>query len=193
MSHSKNPDNRKGDVCSHQIAFLFDNWLRRLIKPPQKIVGEYLKEGDIAVDLGCGPGFFTTEMAKMVGQSGRVIAVDLQKQMLTKLGKKAKKKGLASRIDLHQSESASIGLDAQVDFILVYWMIHETPNSKGFFQEMKNMLNKNGKILIVEPKMHTDQKLFDGFINEAGEAGLKPLDFPKGKGGRSVLLTHAAG
>ena len=191
MSDSTVLEQKVGDVCPHQIAFMFDNWLRRLIQSPRKIVGEYIQTGQTVLDLGCGPGFFTVEMAKMVGPKGKVIAVDLQEMMLAKLQKKATKKGLVERIRFHQCESAAIGLEAQVDFILVFYMIHETPNSKGFFQEMKQLLNKTGKILIVEPKMHTDEQLFAGFVQEAEEVGLKPLDFPKGKGGRSVLLTHA--
>jgi len=40
------------------------------------------------LDLGCGPGFFSVEMAEMVGASGKVIAVDMQEGMLRKLESK---------------------------------------------------------------------------------------------------------
>lgn len=46
------------------------------------------------MDMGCGPGFFTLEMAKLVGTGGRVIAVDLQTQMLARVAKKAARKRL---------------------------------------------------------------------------------------------------
>jgi len=68
----------KGDVCSHTHSFFLDNFLRRLIQNPKKIVGEYIKKGDTIIDLGCGPGYFSIAMAKMVGDTGRVYSVDLQ-------------------------------------------------------------------------------------------------------------------
>lgn len=190
MSEKSSLKEEHGDVCPHTIAFLFDNWIRRLFQSPSKIVGEYLKEGDQVMDCGCGPGFFSLEMAKLVGKQGKVFAVDLQQQMLDKLEKKAIRKGLNDRIVLHQSQPEAIGLEAAVDFILVFYMIHETPNPQGFLAEMKELLKENGRILIVEPKMHTDQKLFEEFVKMAEEAGLDPVDFPKKKGGRSVLLAQ---
>ena len=83
--------NYTGDVCSHDHSFFLDNFIRRLIQNPRKIVGEYIHNGDTVVDLGCGPGYFSIDMAKMVGESGHVIAVDLQPEMLEKVKKKAKK------------------------------------------------------------------------------------------------------
>lgn len=190
MSPNESHPEKHGDVCPHTIAFLFDNWIRRLFQNPRKIVGEYIKEGDQVLDCGCGPGFFSLEMARLVGNQGKVIAVDLQQQMLDKLEKKAIKKGLQNRIMLHRCQPSTIALKAEVDFILVFYMIHETPNPQGFLAEMKSLLKENGRILIVEPKMHTDQTLFDSFVKMAADAGLRAIDFPAKKGGRSVLLTH---
>ncbi|MBU2481355.1 MAG: SAM-dependent methyltransferase, partial [Proteobacteria bacterium] len=62
----------KGDVCSHSISFILDNFFRRILQNPEKIVKEYIGNGDTVIDLGCGPGFFSIEMAKMVGTTGKV-------------------------------------------------------------------------------------------------------------------------
>jgi ubiquinone/menaquinone biosynthesis C-methylase UbiE len=71
-----------GHVCPHRAAFILDNWIRRLFQNPVKIVGEYVKEGDTVIDFGCGPGFFSIPLARLVGEKGKVFAVDLQEEML---------------------------------------------------------------------------------------------------------------
>ncbi len=180
---------KQGDICPHQMAILFDNWLRRLIQSPKKIVGDYIKEGDTVIDVGCGPGYFSIDMAKMVGESGKVIAVDIQAPMLEQARKQAGKHQVLDRMEFHQCQSGSIGLEAKADFILAFYMIHETPNPKGFLAEMREMLNAGGKLLVVEPKMHVSPELYAKMLKEADEVGLKVVELPSGKGGRSVLFT----
>ena len=72
-------------VCPVERAGGLDNKFRRLLQNPRKILGTYAKEGMTALDLGCVPGFFSVEMARMVGESGRVVSTDLQEGMLQKL------------------------------------------------------------------------------------------------------------
>ncbi len=177
-------------VCPHKFAFMLDNWVRKLFQNPAKILKDYISPGATVVDIGCGPGFFTIEMAKMVGENGRVIAVDLQKAMLARVSKKAARQGVAGRVAYHRCESDQIGLDQKADFILAYYMVHETPDPGGFFKEAKSMLNEGGRLLVVEPKMHVSQAAFDRLLADGQNAGLKAVDFPLKKGGRSVLFTR---
>jgi ubiquinone/menaquinone biosynthesis C-methylase UbiE len=180
-----------GDVCSHDHSFFLDNFIRRLIQNPRKIVGEYIKDGDTVVDLGCGPGYFSMDMAKMVGESGHVIAVDLQPEMLEKVGKKAKKFNLSKRIMLHHCSQDKIGLsqDVKADFVLAFYMVHETPNPVKFLEEVKSLLKEGGKCLIVEPRFHVSKKQFQQVVQEAENIGFKILDPPLKKGGRSLLVS----
>jgi ubiquinone/menaquinone biosynthesis C-methylase UbiE len=154
-------------------------------------VGEYVKEGDSALDIGCGSGFFTIEMAKMVGEEGRVIAIDLQPEMLAKVEQKAEKQNLSKRISLHKCPQDEIGLpkDVRADFVLAYYMVHETPDPNNFLKEIKSLLDDNGKILIVEPKFHVSKKSFKKTEIDALEAGFKVIERPVKKGGRSLLLS----
>lgn len=191
MSKSAKNPGKKVDVCPHQFAFMLDNWFRKLLHRPEKIVGDYIKAGDTVIDLGCGPGFFSIDMAKMVGKEGRVIAVDLQKQMIEKVKKKAKKHSVIDRMDFHQCEQNKIGLTQTADFALAYYMVHEVPDSKSLLKEIKGMLKTEGKLLIVEPKMHVSDELFKTMLKDAEDVGFKVVDFPKGKGGRSILLTKS--
>ncbi len=70
----------QGSVCPAELAGSLDNRMRRLLQNPLKILRPYVQEGMTALDVGCGPGFFTLPMAQLVGSSGRVIAADLQRR-----------------------------------------------------------------------------------------------------------------
>lgn len=180
-----------GRVCPHQMAFMLDNWIRRCFQNPFKLIGEYIRSGDMVVDMGCGPGFFSIDMAKMVGSAGQVIAVDLQADMLDRVRQKALRYAVADRMMYHQCRSDGIGLQCAANFILAFYMVHETPNPHLFFEEIKSMLKAGGKLLVVEPKMHVSRASFEEMVEDAVRAGLRALDFPTGKGGRAVLLADA--
>jgi ubiquinone/menaquinone biosynthesis C-methylase UbiE len=174
-------------VCEAEHSFALDNWIRKLIHQPKRILGDYIGEGDTVVDIGCGPGFFTIPMAEMVGPSGRVIAVDLQNAMLDRVKAKTAQHGFGERVDFHQCQSNKIDLDLKADFILAYYMVHETPDPQRFLSEVKSMLKPGGKLLVVEPPIHVRKTTFQAMLVLAENVGLKVLEFPKRKGGMSVL------
>ena len=54
-------------VCPVEKAGGLDSGIRKLLQRPKKILGNYAREGMTVLDLGCGPGFFSVEMAKEIG------------------------------------------------------------------------------------------------------------------------------
>jgi ubiquinone/menaquinone biosynthesis C-methylase UbiE len=177
---------RKNRVCPVELAGSLDNIFRRLLQNPQKILGPYLKEGMTVLDIGCGPGFFSIDMAYMVGKSGRVIASDLQEGMLQKLRDKIKGTQLEQRITLHKCEENKVGVSEKVDFVLLFYMVHEVPNKEAFFNEIGTILNSNGQVFIVEPPIHVSKTAFEETIRKARDAGFTTVERPK------VLLSKAA-
>lgn len=75
-------------------SYFLDNPLRRLIHAPEKIIGPYVRPGMTVMDVGCGMGLFSMPMARIVGNQGRVIAVDLQQEMFDVL-RRAEQAGVA--------------------------------------------------------------------------------------------------
>ena len=71
-------------ICAVEKAGGLDNSVRKFLQNPQKILSPYIHEGMTVLDLGCGPGVFSIEIAKLLGDSGNVIAADLQKECLSK-------------------------------------------------------------------------------------------------------------
>ena len=141
-----------------------------------------------AVDLGCGPGFFTVDMAIMVGDTGRVIGSDLQEGMLRKLADKIEGTELEKRIVLHKCEKGRIGIRERADFILAFYMVHEVPDQDLFFREVEAMLNPDGLVLVVEPPFHVSKKDFAKTTAIAQQAGLTVIEQPKILLSKAVLL-----
>jgi ubiquinone/menaquinone biosynthesis C-methylase UbiE len=106
-----------------------------------------------ALDVGCGPGFFSVELARMVGNTGRVIAADLQDGMLQRLACRIEGTELAGRIGLVKCDQDNINVKERVDFILTFYMVHEVPDKTSFFGQLTGILNDDGQFLIVEPKL----------------------------------------
>lgn len=140
----------------------------------------------VVLDVGCGPGFFSLDMARMVGSSGRVIAADLQEGMLAKLRDKMRRTELEGRITLHKCREEKIGVSESVDFILAFYMVHEVPDQAEFFNEIESILKPNGRFLIVEPPFHVSKKAFEETVEKAQKAGLTIAEKPK------VFLSKAA-
>jgi len=170
---------RKNRVCPVERAGHLDNRIRRWLQNPQKILGSYIEEGMTVLDIGCGPGLFSIEMARMVGESGRVIAADLQEGMLEKLRDKIKGTELEGRIRLHKCEEDKTGVSENVDFVLLFYMVHEVPNKEEFFNEIEKLLNPNGQIFIIEPPFHVSKAAFEETVRKAREAGLTEVERPK--------------
>ena len=82
--------NKNNRVCPVERAGSLDSRIRRWGQNPQKILGPYIEKGMTVLDIGCGPGFFSIDMAQMVGKSCRVITSDLQEGMLQKVRDKIK-------------------------------------------------------------------------------------------------------
>ena len=131
-------------TCPWWLLFTFDNPFRKLVHQPKEILKTYVNPGDTVLDVGCGMGYFTLELAKMVGESGRVIAADLQSEMLAGLQKRAERVELLPRIQLHRTEQNRIGVDNPIDFALAFWMVHEVQDQTGFLQEIYGVLKPVG-------------------------------------------------
>jgi len=175
-------------VCPVERAGSLDNRIRRWLQNPQKILAPYIEEGMTVLDIGCGPGFFSIDMAKMVGKSGRVIASDLQEGMLQKLKDKIQGTELEERITLHKCEENKIGVSENVDFVIAFYIVHEVPSQEEFLNEIRSILKPNGQVLIVEPPFHVSKAAFEEIIRNARDAGFKPVERPKVFLSKTVIL-----
>jgi ubiquinone/menaquinone biosynthesis C-methylase UbiE len=187
-------ENNRTHVCPVERAHSLDSRIRKWLQDPHKILSPYVREGMTVLDLGCGPGFFSIEMAKMVGPSGRVIAADLQDGMLQKIRDKVQGTDLEARITLRKCEEDSINVTEKIDFGLTFYMVHEVPDKENLFKALKTILNENGQILLVEPKLfHVSEGEFDLSTRIAEHAGFKIHPGPRLPFSWSAELSHKPG
>jgi ubiquinone/menaquinone biosynthesis C-methylase UbiE len=187
MNTNKNPY-----VCPSGLSGSLDNSLRRWLQNPETILKPFIKGGMTVLDLGCGPGVFTIEIARLLNGFGKVIAADLQEEMLRIISHKIGGTDLEKIVELHNCQKNTIDLIEKADFILAFWMVHEVPDHERLFSELKILLKPGGKILIAEPKMHVTGKAFQAMMDVIRNAGFEVIDRPKIFFSRSVVLRHEA-
>jgi ubiquinone/menaquinone biosynthesis C-methylase UbiE len=176
-------------VCPWWIGYLLVSPIRRWFQNPEKILAPYISEGMTVLDIGPGMGFFTIPAARMVGDSGRVIAVDLQEKMLKSLVKRAEKAGVGGRIVAKLCEQDSLGVSDPIDLCLAINVVHEVPDAGALFSQIRAILKPTGRLLLAEPAgWHVSEKDFEGTLAKASAAGLKLVGRPKIRRSQSALL-----
>ena len=182
-------------VCPFWIGYLLISPFRTLMQNPEEILSRYISPGMKVLDIGCGMGFFSLPIARMVGSKGKVICIDVQEKMIKSLQKRAKKKGLTDRIETRICQQNSMGvhdLHEEVDFALAFAVVHEVPDVPQFFSEIHTTLKPTGMLLVVEPKGHVSKKAFEISISIAEHTGFKAISHPQVKRSRTILLTRSA-
>lgn len=175
-------------TCPWWLLFTFDNPMRKIIHNPNKILRPYVSSGNTVLDVGCGMGYFSLELARLVGPKGKVIAADLQPQMLAGLEKRARNAGLQSMIQPHLCTPSKIGVAEPVDMIFAFWMVHEVSDRKAFLQELYSMLKPDGILLIIEPIIHVTRKNFEPTLDLGCELGFIEVAHPHIAISRSVIF-----
>ena len=180
-------------VCPWWIGYFLASPLRKLRQDPHAILSPFVREGMVVLEPGPGMGFFTLELARLVGPRGRVVAVDVQARMLSGLRRRARRAKLQDRIDIRQAAADGLGvadLDGRVDFALAFAMVHEVPDAAHFLAEIAAALKPGAKLLLAEPKGHVTEPQLAATLELAERAGLSLENRPPIPASRSALLVR---
>lgn len=110
-----------------------------------------IKPGWTVADLGCGNGFHALPMAKMVGESGRILAVDIQPQMLKLLERRAKEAGVEDRITPILATATDPKLPPNsVDLLIMVDVYHEISHPEQVLAHIRRALKPGGRAVWVE-------------------------------------------
>jgi len=178
-------------ICPPWVGRLLLSPLRKLFENPKKILGPFVREGMVVLEPGCAMGFFTLPLARMVGSEGKVIAVDIQPEMLAALERRAGKAGLIDRIDIREAGTEGLGVDdvtQSADFCTLIHVAHEVPDQNRLFSEIFATLKPGGKLLVVEPGRHVTEEQFELSLSAAAAAGLRRIESPIVQGDRKALF-----
>jgi len=178
-------------VCPPWMGYFLLNPLRKLAENPAKILGPFVDDGMVVLEPGCAMGFFTLPLARMVGSEGKVVAVDMEPRMLSRLERRARRAKLAERLEIRQCDAGGLGIDdlsEGVDFCTAIHVVHEVPDPATFFGEIWRSLKPGAKLLVIEPKGHVSAEDFGRSVAVAEEAGLRHIESPHIRGDLEALF-----
>ncbi len=148
---SESPQRKPSNVMSF---FGGGAWLERSERedeerPDDVIKAMELKETDVVADVGCGTGYFTRRIAKLIPK-GKIYAVDIQPPMIEEVKKTMQKENLTNIVPIVNEPEDPKLPKGQVDWILLVDVYHEFQNPKPMLAKMLESLSPNGRVALVE-------------------------------------------
>jgi ubiquinone/menaquinone biosynthesis C-methylase UbiE len=147
------------EVMSYQGA----GWLERPEREREERVSKLMpalevKEGQTIADFGAGSGHHTFKLAKLVGDKGKVYAVDIQPEMLDIIGKKMRKDNVKNIIQVHNNEKEAKLPEGKIDMVLMVDVYHELSYPYEVAGELVKALKPGGRLIFVEFRLE-DKKV----------------------------------
>jgi ubiquinone/menaquinone biosynthesis C-methylase UbiE len=145
----------KGRRIAQTMHFLGAEWLIRNEREREERCSLMLatlgvKPGMRVCDMGCGNGFYSLQMAKMVGEKGHVYGVDIQPEMLKMLNERADAAGIANVSPILGTFVDPRLPKEEIDLILLVDVYHEFSYPEQMLARMRESLAPGGRIVLVE-------------------------------------------
>lgn len=144
-----------GREIAHVMGYQAAGWLERPEREKEEhssklIKALKLKPGDVVADVGAGSGYHTFRMAPLVGPKGKIVAVDIQEEMIA-LIKEGIKKRKVTNVEPIQGTIADPKLpECKVDLILLVDVYHEFSHPYEMTEAMVKALKPGGRLIFVE-------------------------------------------
>ncbi len=184
-------------ICPWWLGYALASPLRRLLESPERLLQPFVRPGMTVLEPGCGMGFFSLPLARMVGSEGRVICVDLQQKMIDGLRRRAQRAGMLDRIETVVCRPQDLGVAqwaGRIDLALAIHVVHEVPDAARFLAQIHAALREGGRFLLIEPKGHVTPEAFKRTIATAEVAGLaRDADAPTISKPLSAVLRKPGG
>jgi ubiquinone/menaquinone biosynthesis C-methylase UbiE len=155
-------------------------------KPDQVVDALHLRPGQVACDVGAGPGYFTLRLARAVGPAGRVYAVDVEPKILDALREKLAASGLRNVTPVLALAGDPLLPPGACDLVLVVDTYHHFPERVAYLGRLAQALRPGGRIVNIDyhkretpvgpPMAHRLSR--EEFLAEAQSAGLVMAEEP---------------
>ena len=165
----------------HQMGGLLEHPLRKAYRNPIELLGACgIAPGETVLDVGCGTGLFTEEIARLVGANGIVHAVDFQPSLLSQTADRLAAAGVAERVQLHLCHADKLPLaDESVDMVALIAALGEMADPIAVIDELCRVLKPEGRLVISEELLDAAyvsaptvrRWLTDGGLRFAGRQG----------------------
>lgn len=161
------------------MASFLQSKIRCTFDPPEKVINLLnISNGMVVADIGCGPGVYSVRIAKKVGSSGLVYAIDANEYMIMRAKRLADSMGLNNiRVIKADATDLSIIQSESVDVALFIYSLHHIGRKVDAIREALRIIKPNGKVFILDPiwqrfffhglKDHEIKQIIEAFSNEA--------------------------
>jgi ubiquinone/menaquinone biosynthesis C-methylase UbiE len=151
----------KGRRIANVMSFHGAPWLERVDREqeeaPEKLIAKLaFRPGQQVADLGCGSGYYSRRIARLVAPEGKVYGVDIQPEMLRMLEEGARKEGLTNIVPVLGEPDDPKLPAAAIDWILLVDVYHELQDPEPVLAEMREALAPDGRIALVEFRLEGD-------------------------------------
>lgn len=148
---------KPANVMSHEGAAWLEREGRDKEERPDVVLREMgLKEGMTVAEIGTGTGYFARRIARAVGPTGKVLAVDIQPEMLSLLEKYAAEEGVKNVVPILGTETDPKLPKAGVDRILMVDVYHEFQKPEEMLARIRESLAPGGRVVVVEYRAEDD-------------------------------------
>lgn len=160
----------RGAPCPHALAWLVDNPLRR--RDMRHTLDRVNPQpGETVLELGPGPGAFTVAAARRVGPKGKIIAVDIQPEMIAQVEARVQAAGVTN-VETHVASAYELPLeDASVDRAFLVTVLPEIPEPVRALREVRRVLKPGGILSVTEEFYDPDYPRQATTIRWAASAG----------------------
>lgn len=125
-----------------------------MFSDPQKIIAQLdLQSGARAAELGAGSGAYALAAAKAVGEHGKVFAVEVQKELLSRLEREARLKGVFNIEAMWGDAETPAGThlaDSVCDAVIIANVLFQAPDKAGLAREAARITKPRGRALVVD-------------------------------------------
>lgn len=144
-----------GREIARFMSFHGANWLERperdQTEQPEKVLDALeIGPGETVADIGAGTGYFSLRIARRVGREGRVLAVDIQKEMLALLMQNAKEADLDNVVPVLGTPTDPKLPRGAVDLVLMVDVYHEFSHPLEMIRAIRRSLKPDGRVVFVE-------------------------------------------
>ncbi|HZK18769.1 MAG TPA: ubiquinone/menaquinone biosynthesis methyltransferase, partial [Clostridia bacterium] len=165
----------KYDLLNTILSFNFDRYWRRFT-----VKRANLHEGDRALDVCCGTGMLTIELAKACGKNGHITGYDFSENMLIYAKKNIKKSGYEANVELVMGNAMELPFpENSFDCATIGFGLRNVPDIVRVLKEMQRVVKPGGRVVSLElskPRTPVFKQLyylyFDHLVPKLGRMGI---------------------
>ena len=158
---------------------------RDFLQPRMNILKEVgIKAGFRVLDYGCGPGSYIVALAKLVGKSGKIYALDVHPLAIQAVQRLALKNGLPN-VQTILSDCETGLPPNSVDVVLLYDILHDLDDPNGVLEELHRVLRIEGILSVSDHHLKEEEiesRITSGGLYKLSAKGKRTCSFTREEG-----------